>query len=139
MQPASPGETARAERRKTMSKTITEWVAEVHGLARSKGWWTPYDEGALRTLSADQVLSKLMLVTTELAEAAEEVRLPNFDPHAIKEGVASKPEGFTVELADAVIRLLDLAGAMGLDLEAAIREKHAYNATRPTRHGGKRA
>lgn len=53
-------------------------------------------------------------------------------------GPTEKPEGFIVELADAVIRIADLAGALGLDLEAAIRVKHVYNATRPQRHGGKR-
>jgi hypothetical protein len=50
---------------------------------------------------------------------------------------AAKPEGFIVELADAVIRVCDLAGAMNLDLAAAIETKHRYNKTRPYRHGGK--
>lgn len=40
-------------------------------------------------------------------------------------------------MADAVIRLFDLAGAMGHDLGRAIIEKHEYNKTRPFRHGGK--
>jgi NTP pyrophosphatase (non-canonical NTP hydrolase) len=35
-----------------------------------------------------------------------------------------------VELADAMIRIADLAGALGLDLGGAIAEKMAYNATR---------
>lgn len=35
-----------------------------------------------------------------------------------------------VELADAVIRIADLAGALDLDLGGAIAEKMAYNATR---------
>ena len=35
-----------------------------------------------------------------------------------------------MELADAVIRIMDLAGAMGLDLAGAIVEKLAYNQTR---------
>ena len=46
-----------------------------------------------------------------------------------------KPEGYAIELADAVIRIADLCGYMGIDLEAAIREKMAYNATRPHKHG----
>lgn len=48
-----------------------------------------------------------------------------------------KPEGFGVELADAVIRIADLAYLTGIDLEALIREKHQYNATRPYKHGRK--
>ena len=35
-----------------------------------------------------------------------------------------------IELADAVIRILDLAGACGFDLGAAFEEKMAYNAER---------
>ena len=36
-----------------------------------------------------------------------------------------------VELADAVIRIADLAGALGLDLGGAIAEKLEYNRNRP--------
>jgi NTP pyrophosphatase (non-canonical NTP hydrolase) len=36
-----------------------------------------------------------------------------------------------VELADAVIRICDLAGAFGMDLGGAIEEKMAFNAIRP--------
>jgi len=42
------------------------------------------------------------------------------------------------ELADIVIRVYDLAGALGIDLDAAIEVKHQYNVGRPYRHGGKR-
>ncbi len=40
-----------------------------------------------------------------------------------------------VELADAVIRIADLCGHLGIDLEAAIDLKMAYNETRPFKHG----
>jgi NTP pyrophosphatase (non-canonical NTP hydrolase) len=36
-----------------------------------------------------------------------------------------------VELADAIIRIMDLAGAMNLDIAGAICEKMTYNAQRP--------
>jgi NTP pyrophosphatase (non-canonical NTP hydrolase) len=36
-----------------------------------------------------------------------------------------------VELADAVIRIFDLAGAYGMDLGGAIAEKMSFNADRP--------
>jgi len=48
-----------------------------------------------------------------------------------------KPEGFGIELADAMIRIADLAYLTGIDLEELIREKHQYNATRPYKHGRK--
>ena len=39
------------------------------------------------------------------------------------------------ELADAIIRLLDLSAYMGIDIDAHVAAKLAYNATRGTRHG----
>lgn len=57
---------------------------------------------------------------------------------ATKTGVSTggkKPEGVAVELADAVIRIADLCGHLGIDLEAAIDLKMAYNETRPFKHG----
>ena len=41
------------------------------------------------------------------------------------------------ELADIVIRAFDTAKALGVDIERAVSVKHAFNASRPYRHGGK--
>ena len=41
------------------------------------------------------------------------------------------------ELADAVIRIFDLAGFLCIDLEKYIDQKHEYNRGRPYRHGNK--
>ncbi len=109
------------------SKTISDWTKEVHENAKSHGWWeNPRREGEL-----------LMLVTSEVAEAFEEIR----NGHAMTETYYSeggKMEGVPSELADIVIRVMDLCGYYGVDLEAAIAEKHAYNVTRPFKHGGKK-
>lgn len=43
-----------------------------------------------------------------------------------------------IELADAIIRILDYCGYAGIDIDAAVERKHEYNKTRPYRHGGKR-
>lgn len=48
-----------------------------------------------------------------------------------------KPVGFPSELADIVIRVMDLAEHIGISLEEVIVEKMAYNKTRPIKHGGK--
>lgn len=50
---------------------------------------------------------------------------------------AWKPCGIPSELADVVIRIADMCGMYGIDLEAAIAEKMAFNKTRPFKHGGK--
>lgn len=42
---------------------------------------------------------------------------------------------FEVELADAIIRIMDLAESEGIDLEWQIKKKMEYNKTRPRKHG----
>lgn len=49
-----------------------------------------------------------------------------------------KPEGIPTELADVIIRVLDYCGYAGIDIDAAISQKHEYNKSRPYRHGGKK-
>lgn len=43
------------------------------------------------------------------------------------------------ELADIVIRAMDAAERLGVNLGLAVANKHAFNGTRPYRHGGKKA
>ena len=43
------------------------------------------------------------------------------------------------ELADIVIRALDSAAFLGVDIGSAIKRKHQFNATRAHRHGGKKS
>jgi len=75
-----------------------------------------------------------MLAVTELAEAMEAHRDGNTGSDKIR-GFSKVEE----ELADTVIRILDLAAGMGFDVDGAVRAKMAYNETRPYRHGGKLA
>lgn len=103
----------------------------IHRNAVDHGWWEGRDISSPETIA-----SCLCLVHSEISEALEEVRKgPEF--LQVCEGEEGKPEGCIVEMADAVIRLFDLAGAMGLDLAHAIMLKHQYNIGRPYRHGGK--
>lgn len=50
-----------------------------------------------------------------------------------------KPEGIPSELADILIRVLDVAAYHQMDIARAVADKMAYNETRPMRHGGKRS
>ena len=52
-------------------------------------------------------------------------------------GTADKPEGIPAELADVILRILDMCGQYGIDISSALAEKHEYNKTRPYKHGGK--
>lgn len=139
--------------------SIREWQAAAHAMSRSKGWY----ENPAECPSRDNViatLARLALVGSEVSEAVECVRDGEIDlyvcdpvvgclhgvtlvggskPVECPCGGAGKPEGAASELADVVIRVLDLAGALGIDLQDAIERKHAYNATRAHRHGGRAA
>lgn len=49
-----------------------------------------------------------------------------------------KPEGVPIELADAIIRLMDFCEGYNIDLWGALLAKVKYNSTRSYRHGGKK-
>lgn len=99
----------------------------VHKGSREKGWWDkPREPGTL-----------LMLVVTELAEAMEEHRHSRPLREVYYVTGDQKPEGFGIELADALIRILDTARGLGIDIAEMVRTKHAYNLTRSHRHGNK--
>ena len=97
---------------------------------------------------------RLMLVVSELSEALEAHRKGEaFDPNArIEEGEelpnpesVGKSGDYTLfikgsiaeEFADAIIRISDLAGIYGIDLDWHVKAKMAYNKTRPFKHGKK--
>ena len=104
--------------------TIEELIAKAHSNAVAHGWWDEEREAG----------TTLMLIVSELAEALEELRNGE-NMQAIRFGPDGKPEGFTVELADAIIRIGDLCGGYNLPLARAITLKQAYNETRPYKHG----
>ena len=78
----------------------------------------------------------ICLMHSELSEAFEHFR-DGHTPDEIFFSEGGKPDGVSVELADVVIRIADFCGRYGIDLEAVIDTKMAYNATRPHKHGGK--
>ena len=122
-------------------EALAELQAHVYQGNVKAGWWTNLATGELKEKgNITEVLAKLCLVHSEVSEACEGVRKNLMDdklPHR-KMG--------EVELADAVIRILDLCGHEGYDLAGAIQEKLLFNAIRPDHklehrlaEGGKKA
>lgn len=113
--------------------TLNEMRDRAYEIAKSKGW---YEHGV------ESIPTLLCLIHSEVSEALEVWRKLEVGKAADVArsllDVNSKPIGFDSELADVVIRIGDLCGAYGIDLEKAVREKMAYNEKRPYRHGGKR-
>jgi NTP pyrophosphatase (non-canonical NTP hydrolase) len=110
---------------------IREFQDKVHALAVSKGWY----EGQPSPSDPTWLGARLALVHSEVSEALECVRLGEMATDLEANG---KPVGLAPELADIVIRVLDIAGSLGIDLQTALEVKHAYNETRAHRHGGRK-
>lgn len=70
------------------------------------------------------IAEKLALVHTEISEAMEELRLMSVDW-----------DKFGEELADAVIRIGDIAGSKDISLGSSVVRKMEKNKHRPYKHG----
>src|SRR5579862_9335858 len=81
-------------------------------------WWVDINTGVPKERNVGEML---MLMVSELAEAMEGHRKGLMDdklPHR---------KMMEVELADCIIRILDCAHGLGMDIGGALMEKHQYN------------
>jgi len=84
-------------------------------------WWTNLDTGEPMKRNKGELIA---LIHSELSEALEGVRKNMMDTH-----LTHRPME-VVEMADAVIRIVDYCAGYDLDLAGSIVEKLEYNATR---------
>lgn len=98
---------------------LNEYAAEVH--AANQKWWYDLESGQRLNRNKGE---QQMLIVSEIAEAMEGVRKGLMDDHLPHRTMEE------VEMADALIRILDYCAGHGLDIDGAYREKMAYNATR---------
>lgn len=98
----------------TITYNINHLCVQAYETAKSKGWHD--NEPETGTL--------LALIHSEVSEALE----------ADRKGDA---ENFAEELADVCIRIFDLCGSRGIDLDDAINQKMERNKLRSYKHGGK--
>lgn len=100
---------------------INQMSTVVHARNVVAGWWSDLATGEPKDRNVPELLC---LIHSEISEGMEGHRKNLMDdklPH--------RPM-LEVELADAVIRIFDLAGAGDMDLGGAIVEKLAFNASR---------
>ena len=96
-------------------------VSELHASAVKSGWWSDLETGEPKNRNVGELLC---LIHSEISEALEGHRKNLMDDHL------SHRSMIEVELADAVIRICDLAGGLNLDLGGALEEKFLYNQKR---------
>jgi NTP pyrophosphatase (non-canonical NTP hydrolase) len=99
-----------------------------HRAAKEKGFWQTDEKKMLIKRNIGELL---MLIVSELGEALEALR--RNDRQELN--TEWRKNTFEDEIADAVIRLLDLCAAESIPLEKQILKKLEYNKTRPYKHG----
>lgn len=116
---------------------LNKLAEEIYQDNKAKGFW---DEKR-------NIGELLMLVNSELVEALEADREEKYTSETDKafqlqygdnlHFQATIKNTFEDEIADAIIRLLDLCGGLGIDIDFHITEKLKYNKTRKRKHGKK--
>lgn len=106
---------------------INEVVDEVHKIAKEKGWWE-------KERTFGEIIA---LIHSEASEALEEFRNGKYFTEVYRDE-KGKPCGIPVELMDIVIRVFDVCGRYGIDVQEVLKVKIDYNRSRSYRHGGKK-
>lgn len=107
---------------KTTIKPLGDLAREVIAINTANGWNVLKPEQWSDTYKVPAILA---LIHSEASEALEAFR-------------KNDPINFAEELADVVIRVLDCAEGLGIDLDAEVARKLEKNRKRSYRHGGKR-
>lgn len=102
-------------------ESLNELVKEIHDNNVKAGWWTDLNTGERKDRNVGELLC---LVHSEISEAMEGIR------KNLKDDKLPHRSMFEVELADAIIRIFDIAGAYNLDLGGAMQEKIDFNKSR---------
>lgn len=102
-----------------MAAKVQELVEICH--QANIGWWVDIHTGMPKPRNHGELIA---LIHSELSEALEA------DRKNLMDDKLTHRHGLEVELADALIRIFDMAGGLGLDIGGAMVEKLVFNAQR---------
>ncbi len=105
---------------------LNSLAGQIHQNAVRHGF---YPRGAERNIG-----ELLALVHSEVSEALEDWRNERMETYEVDGG---KPCGFPSEIADIIIRCLDVCSYLQIDIEKEIEDKMEFNKGRERRHGGR--
>jgi NTP pyrophosphatase (non-canonical NTP hydrolase) len=111
---------------------INELIGMIRVINTTNGWRENV-EGILPPREGSLFPAYLALVHSEVSEALEAYR----DQMWSQVRSDGKPIGVGPELADTIIRLLDVCDIWNVDIEYELIRVLEFNKTRPYRHGGK--
>jgi len=114
------------------SKVLGDAAAEMYRIAADHGFHEKHVQGQV----PEDFGAFCMNLVGEISELWEAFREGRLDVQCDKKCELTCAEE---ELADVVIRSMDTAVQLGVDLGRAVALKAAYNRTRPYKHGNKRA
>jgi NTP pyrophosphatase (non-canonical NTP hydrolase) len=100
---------------------INKMSTDIHDAHVKAGWWSDLSTGQRLDRNMGELLC---LVHSEISEAMEGHR------KGLQDDKLPYRKMVEVELADAVIRIMDIAAAHGMDLGGAMADKLLYNASR---------
>ena len=125
-------------------KNLNELAKEINENANKKGFWNnmhfavDITKNQVRSIGLDKhvrdafISQKLALVHSEISEAMEATRLNNYENNGY--GLYEK-DTFVDELADSLIRILDICGELKIDIESQVSWKMEKNKQREFMHG----
>lgn len=120
---------------------LNEFCNVVNQDVTERGFWNDMSESVSVLLNAGVsnelsnavnkafISQKIALIISECSEALEAIRKDSY-------GLEQK-DTFEDEIADTIIRLCDLCGALDIDIEKQISWKMRYNKNREHKHGKK--
>src|SRR5215831_2905869 len=103
--------------------SLDELAREINDNSCKKGFWKFESNKA----------EKIALIHSELSEALEAIRAEGVPMDQHCPDYTSE----TIEMADAIIRILDYCGYYNIPIGEALFSKHEFNKTRPHKHGKK--